>query len=49
MFNEVIKLFFEKKYLEWPEYVDRISKIENLIFMTRTSQQSINNYWRKRG
>ena len=41
-------MFFRKKhYLDWPEYMDRISKIDGLLFMSKTSIKSINNYWDK--
>ncbi|MAG52946.1 MAG: hypothetical protein CMH62_03220 [Nanoarchaeota archaeon] len=46
-FKEAAGIFFRKKYLEWPEYLDRISKIEHLMFINKTSQESINNYWKK--
>ncbi len=34
-------MFYEKKYLEWPEYINRISNMEILTFLPKTSQ--INN------
>jgi hypothetical protein len=47
-FMEVIHMFFSKKrYLNWPEYKERISKIENLMFIDKTARQSIKNYWQR--
>ena len=43
-------MFFKKKrYLNWSEYKDRISKIENLMFMTLTTKQAVNNHWQREG
>jgi hypothetical protein len=39
--------FKKKKYLNWPEYMDRITTIDALMFMSRTTKQAANNHWEK--
>lgn len=41
-------LFFKKrKYMSWHEFMDRALKIETLMFISKTTEQAVNNHWNK--
>jgi hypothetical protein len=41
-------LWFKREFIEWDEYIRKIESIERLLFVSKTAEQSIKNYWSKR-
>ena len=43
------KMLFKRKFMDWGEYIQRVESIERMLFVSKTAEQSIRNYWSKRG
>lgn len=35
--------------MSWEEYLAKMEAIERILFVSETAEQSIKNYWNKRG
>lgn len=42
-------MLFKRKFMDWDEYSRRIEAIERILFVSKTAEQSVKNYWSKRG